>query len=31
MYGNVNKNQASFEIEFEQLSEKLKECVKERG
>jgi len=31
MYGNVNKNQAAFEIEFEQLSEKLKECVKERG
>jgi cytochrome c biogenesis protein len=31
MYGNVNKNQAAFENEFEQLSEKLKECVKERG
>ncbi len=31
MYGNVNKNQAAFEIEFEQLAEKLKECVKERG
>lgn len=31
MYGNINKNQAAFENEFEQLSEKLKECVKERG
>jgi cytochrome c biogenesis protein len=31
MYGNVNKNQAAFDDEFEQLGDKLKECVKERG
>ncbi len=31
MYGNANKNQTAFEGEFEQLAEKLKECIKERG